>query len=100
MIYVAYFFIGAFFVNSIPHIVHGVSGSKFQSPFAKPPGVGESSAVVNVLWGAFNFIAAYIWLSYLGFCEIGLNACTIALVCGGLVTGITLAIHFGRVRNP
>jgi len=29
-------------------------GNRFQTPFASPRGVGESSAVVNVLWGFCN----------------------------------------------
>ncbi|MGB6963179.1 MAG: hypothetical protein WBD83_03265 [Xanthobacteraceae bacterium] len=49
--YVAYFFAGAFLANSIPHFVQGVCGNKFQSPFASPSGIGESSAIVNVVWG-------------------------------------------------
>ncbi len=39
--YVAWFFAGAFLVNSVPHVVQGISGNKFQTPFATPRGVGE-----------------------------------------------------------
>jgi hypothetical protein len=56
---VAYFFGGAFLANTIPHLVNGISGSPFQSPFASPPGVGLSSSTVNVLWGMFNLAVAY-----------------------------------------
>jgi hypothetical protein len=56
--YVAYFFAGAFLANSIPHFVQGVCGNKFQSPFASPSGIGESSAIVNVVWGWLNFVSA------------------------------------------
>ncbi len=50
-------FIGALFlVNALPHFIQGVSGNRFQSPFAKPPGIGESSASVNVLWGYMNIL--------------------------------------------
>jgi hypothetical protein len=56
---VAYFFGGAFFANTIPHLVNGISGLPFQSPFAKPPGEGLSSSTVNVLWGMFNLAVAY-----------------------------------------
>jgi len=51
--YISYFFGGAFLANAIPHLVSGVTGHPFQSPFAHPPGQGLSSATVNVLWGAF-----------------------------------------------
>src|SRR3546814_8484117 len=54
-----YFFAGAFLVNGVPHFVQGVSGRGFPSPFANPPGQGESSAQTNVLWGAFNFVVGY-----------------------------------------
>ena len=46
--YVAYFFGGAFLANALPHLGNGISGHAFQSPFASPPGVGLSSATVNV----------------------------------------------------
>ena len=45
---------GAFLANTIPHLVNGISGLPFQSPFASPPGQGLSSSTVNVLWGKFN----------------------------------------------
>ena len=32
----AYFFGGAFFVNTIPHFTNGVSGRRFPTPFASP----------------------------------------------------------------
>jgi hypothetical protein len=54
MHYVASFFAGAFFANAVPHFVYGVCGDRFPTPFAKPPGKGLSSAMVNVLWGLLN----------------------------------------------
>ncbi len=53
--YLAHFFAGAFIANGVPHFVQGICGNKFQTPFASPHGVGESSALVNVVWGWFNF---------------------------------------------
>src|SRR5260370_9182680 len=55
--YLAWFFAGAFLTNSIPHLAQGLSGNRFQTPFASPPGVGESSAVVNMIWGFANVAA-------------------------------------------
>ena len=49
--WVAYFLGGAFLVNAVPHFTNGVSGRAFPTPFASPPGKGQSSATVNVLWG-------------------------------------------------
>ena len=54
--YLAAFFAGVFLANAVPHFVHGISGNKFPTPFAKPPGQGLSSATVNVLWGLLNAI--------------------------------------------
>jgi len=52
--YIACFFAGVFLTNAIPHFVHGVSGDKFPTPFANPPGKGLSSPRINVLWALFN----------------------------------------------
>jgi hypothetical protein len=99
MIYIAHFFAGFFLVNTVPHFVQGVSGNPFQSPFASPPGVGESSAVINVLWGFANAVIGYYLLFEIGDFNIGLNADTFAAGSGALVTGVGLAWHFERVRN-
>jgi len=55
----AYFLGGFFLANSSPHLISGVTGSAFQTPFASPPGVGESTAMINVLWGFANLVFAY-----------------------------------------
>ena len=51
---VAAFFAGAFLANALPHLVHGMSGDRFPTPFARPPGRGLSSAPLNVGWGLAN----------------------------------------------
>jgi hypothetical protein len=63
-VYIAHFFAGAVLANSIPHFTNGISGRRFVSPFGKPPGRGESSAVSNVLWGGANIIVGggLLWL--------------------------------------
>ncbi|HEY9135407.1 MAG TPA: hypothetical protein VIM85_06405 [Pseudomonadales bacterium] len=91
-----YFFAGIFLANAIPHFVHGISGKKFQSPFAKPPGIGLSSAMVNVLWAWVNIFAGL----YLGFHKVNPFASmetTAALLAGAFVVSVSLAWHFGRV---
>ena len=60
--YIAAFFSAAFFSNAVPHLVNGVSGDKFPTPFAKPPGKGLSSPLVNVLWAMLNWIVGYVLL--------------------------------------
>ena len=99
MVFVIYFYAGVFLVNGVPHFVHGISGNPFQSPFASPPGIGESSPVVNVLWGAANFIGGYLLLAYAGFFELGLNLSSLSFVGGCLAIAVVLALHFGKVRN-
>lgn len=59
-LYIAGFFAGIFLANAVPHFVQGVSGNKFPSPFAKPPGRGLSSPTVNVLWALFNVLIGYL----------------------------------------
>jgi hypothetical protein len=58
--YIACFFAGAFLTNVVPHFVHGISGDRFPTPFAKPPGKGLSSPTVNVLWALLNLVIGYI----------------------------------------
>ena len=52
--YVACFFAGIFLANAVPHFVKGICGDRFPTPFAKPPGKGLSSPLVNVLWALVN----------------------------------------------
>jgi hypothetical protein len=59
-LYIASFFAGIFLANAVPHFVQGVSGNKFPSPFAKPPGKGLSSPIVNVIWALFNILIGYL----------------------------------------
>lgn len=97
--YLSYFFGGAFLANSLPHLMNGISGRSFQSPFAKPPGEGLSSPIVNVLWGFFNLVVAYVLVMRVG--EFSLhNLCQIVtLGAGVLVMSILLAISFGRFHS-
>ncbi|HET8704727.1 MAG TPA: hypothetical protein VFM46_00385 [Pseudomonadales bacterium] len=99
MINIAHLLAAALLVNCIPHIVHGLSGNRFQTPFAKPPGVGESSAMVNVLWGAFNFATGVLLLWGFGEFQIGNNLDTAMTGASALVTALALSWHFQRVRQ-
>ena len=58
--YLAAFFAGAFLANAIPHLVKGICGDPFPTPFAKPPGKGLSSPPVNAAWALFNLVAGYL----------------------------------------
>jgi hypothetical protein len=57
--YIACFFAGLFLTNVVPHFVHGISGDRFPTPFAYPPGKGLSSPTVNVVWALFNLVVGY-----------------------------------------
>jgi hypothetical protein len=96
---IAYFFGGVFLANTIPHLVCGVSGSPFQSPFASPPGVGLSSATVNVLWGMFNLAVAYLLVVRVGHFELRRTRHVAVLGLGALLIALQLAQHFGKLHG-
>jgi hypothetical protein len=97
MNYVALLFAGAFQCNCIPHLCAGLQGTPFPSPFAKPCGVGDSSPMVNFLWGALNLAIAVV-LSSCRPATVGLNGECAAFAVGFLIIGVQLSWHFGRVR--
>ena len=93
--YLAGFFAGAFLGNFVPHFIHGVSGNKFPSPFAKPPGKGLSSPLVNTLWGLLNLLIGC------GLLRAGHvsteNGLSLAVFFIGIAAiSIPLSIHFQR----
>jgi hypothetical protein len=97
--FIAYFFGGAFLANTIPHLVNGISGSPFQSPFATPPGQGLSSSTVNVLWGMFNLVVAYIMVARVGHFELRRTRHVVVLGLAALLTALMLAHSFGRLHG-
>jgi hypothetical protein len=96
---VSYFFGGAFLANAIPHVVSGLMGEPFQTPFAKPPGQGLSTSTVNVLWGFLNVIAGYLLVCRVG--EFGLRHTgdVMALGAGALLISLASARLFGRLHG-
>jgi hypothetical protein len=98
MHYVSDFFIGAFLCNCLPHLIAGLQGAPFPSPFAKPPGVGDSSPLVNVLWGTFNLFvgsALLIWHPI----AFDFNSDFAVSCVGFLALGVFASLHFGKVRK-
>ena len=95
----AYFFGGAFFINAVPHIVSGVMGRPFQSPFAKPRGEGFSSSTVNMLWGFANFVVAYLLICRVGDFDLRATNDVIPFGLGMLLLGLFCARHFGRFNG-
>ncbi|MFC1864305.1 hypothetical protein ACFLYG_00545 [Chloroflexota bacterium] len=97
--YLAYFFSGVFLANGVPHFVHGIAGKKFQSPFASPPGIGESPPLVNVIWGLVNFFIGYVLIFGVGDFAFGFTSAALMVALGTLITAVALALYFERVRG-
>ena len=97
--YVAWFVGGAFLANTIPHLVSGISGSPFQSPFSSPPGQGLSSSTINVLWGMFNLVVAYVLVARVGRFELRQTRHVVVLGLGALLMALVLAREFGRFHG-
>ena len=96
--YTADFFAGAFLCYCLPLVLCGLQGLPFPSPFAKPRGVGDSSPLVNFLWGASNL--------FIGICLLAWHPVAVgfrpdfgALVIGFLALGVPLSHHFGKIRE-
>lgn len=96
---IAWFFGGAFLINSVPHLVAGVSGSPFQTPFASPPGQGLSSCTVNVLWAAFNLLVAYVLLRRTGSFNLRRTKHVVPFGLGLFIMAIVLARQLGRLHG-
>lgn len=97
--YVSYFFGSLFCANSIPHLVSGMMGRAFQSPFAKPPGKGLSSSTMNVLWGAFNLAVGYGLILHVGAFDLRNPAEAGVVAAGALVIALHSARHFGQFHG-
>jgi hypothetical protein len=95
----SYFFGGAFLANAIPHFVNGVMGRPFQSPFAKPPGPGLSSSLVNVLWGFFNLVIGYLLICRVGDFNLRSTGDAVAAGSGVFLMSVILARTFGRFHG-
>lgn len=96
---VSYVFGGAFLANAIPHVVSGMTGRPFQSPFARPPGEGLSSSTVNVVWGFFNILIGYLLVCRVGDFDVRDSADVIALGVGAFLMALFAARHFGRFHG-
>ncbi len=96
---VSYFFGGVFAANAIPHFVSGVMGRPFQSPFAKPSGIGLSSSTVNVVWGFFNAVVAYLLVVHVGAFDPRATTHILAFGFGMLLIALFSARHFGQFHG-
>jgi hypothetical protein len=95
--FIAWFVAGGLLVNMVPHLVAGLQGRAFQSPFAKPPGKGLSSPLINVIWGFINLAASWALFIRVGEFDIANAAHAAVAAFGGLFSGVFLAVHFGKI---
>jgi hypothetical protein len=91
--YIACFFAGMFFANVVPHFVHGISGDRFPTPFASPPGKGLSSPTVNVVWALGNLVVGYI-LFRVGKVSSGDNLALITFFAGIVAISTMSSVRF------
>lgn len=97
--YAAWFFAGVLLFNAIPHLVSGVTGRLFQSPFAKPPGVGLSSSRANVVWAFVNLAIGWLLLAWVGMFDWREPLDIAFPVIGALAVSLFMAGYFGRFHG-
>jgi hypothetical protein len=91
--YFSGFWAGMFLANFVPHFIKGVAGDAFPTPFAKPPGKGLSSPLVNVLWALLNLVLGYL-LFKLGKVNVDNNLSMLLLFIGFACISIMGAKNF------
>jgi small-conductance mechanosensitive channel len=96
--YIAAFFAGMFLANVVPHFVYGVSGDRFPTPFAHPPGKGLSSPTVNVLWALLNLVVGYV-LFRVGRVWSGRDLTLVVFFVGIAVMSIMLSVSFAQKQT-
>jgi hypothetical protein len=93
--YIACFFAGTFLANVVPHFVHGISGDRFPTPFARPPGKGLSSPTVNVVWALLNGVVGYI-LFQVGKVSSGDHLALVIFFVGIVVISLMASVSFAK----
>ncbi len=88
---------GALICNSIPHLACGLRGEPFPTPFARWSGGGNSAPVFNFIWGSVNFNIGFTMMLKRVF-KVGFSFEHLLFICGFVVFGILLSLHFTRVR--
>ncbi|ADW68145.1 hypothetical protein [Granulicella tundricola] len=91
--YLAAFFAGLFLANAVPHYVAGISGNRFPTPFAKPPGKGLSSAPINTVWALANLVAGFL-LFRVAAITMGDTTTLLVFFTGIAAISIQLSMHF------
>ena len=95
--YVLCFFAGMFLANVLPHLVHSISGDRFPTPFARPPGKRLSSPTTNVVWALVNLIVGYV-LFRVGKVSSGGNLALAVFFAGIAALSTWLSVLFGKIK--
>ncbi len=95
---IACFFAGVFLANAVPHFVHGISGDRFPTPFARPSGKGLSSPTVNVVWALFNLFVCSI-LFHVGRVSSGDRLALAVFFAGFVLISLMGSVHFAK-KHP
>jgi hypothetical protein len=95
----AYFFAGVFFANCIPHVVSGLTGRRFPTPFASPAFRGLSSSRVNVLYGLCNLVVAYVLLLRVGDFELRSTSHAAAFGLGLAAMALLITRSLARLQS-
>jgi hypothetical protein len=96
---VFHFLGGAFLANAVPHLVSGLMGRPFQTPFARPRGLGLSSSSANVLWGFLNLGVGYLLVWRVGDFGPGDTWEVVMVGLGALSLSLLLARRFGHFNG-
>ncbi|MBA8876772.1 hypothetical protein [Phyllobacterium myrsinacearum] len=95
-VYVAHFFAGAFLANAVPHLVSGVSGRSFRTPFVRLHGGTVSSATTNIVWGWVNLALAYVLLGGVGPFAFSVLPDILVTAAGGFAMMLLLSRIFAK----
>ena len=87
-----------FLANVVPHFVHGISGDRFPTPFAHPPGRGLSSPTVNVVWALVNLMVGYI-LFRIGKVSSGDFLALVIFFSGVVAISTILSVRFAKKQQ-
>ena len=96
---ISFFFSGVFLANAAPHLLRGVMGQPFQTPFAKPPGKGLSSSTINASWGFVNLAIGYLLLCRVGHFDLRSVPHILAVASGFLLMCLQAARYFGQFHG-
>lgn len=93
--FLAAFFAGVSLLNAFPHLVQGLSGNAFPTPFAKPSGRGLSSPLTNTLWAFANLIIGF-FLFKASKVTFDVNLLLLVFLAGMVTISIISAINFAK----